>query len=113
MELKEALSVLEKQAQYAQSMVSWSIAHQKAEEDVLLWETEQKRFQLAVDVLREKVGLPDLIAFFQYQAQLSDEMAMWCSEHNAPGYMARDYAKERDAYRVVLTALEERMKWDT
>ena len=113
MELKEALAVLEKQAQYAQSMVSWSIVHQKAEEDVLLWETEQKRFQLAVDVLREKVGLPDVLTFLHNQARWSASQVMWCSTHGAPEDRVRDYAKERDAYQVVLTALEERMKWDT
>ena len=113
MELKEALGVLEKQAQYAQSRVLWCIAHQEDEGNLLLWATAQKLYQLAVDMLREKVGLPDVLTFLHNQARWSASQVMWCSTHGAHEDQVRDYAKERDAYRVVLKALEERMKWDT
>ncbi len=113
MELKEALGVLEKQAQYAQSRVLWCIAHQEEEGNLLLWATAQKLYQLAVDMLREKVGLPDVLTFLHNQARWSASQVMWCSTHGAHEDLVRDYAKERDAYRVVLKALKERMKWDT
>ena len=72
MELKEAICVLDERAKYAQSRVLWCIAHQEDEGNLLLWETAQKLYQLAVDMLREKVGLPDVLTFLHNQALAGD-----------------------------------------
>ncbi len=55
-----------------------------------------------------------MIAFFQDKLHTAEEMESWCSmkEDEDDGLMAA-WAKEREAYRVALGVLKERVEWDT
>lgn len=56
----------------------------------------------------------EVIAFFQNKLHTAEEMESWCSmkEDEDDGLMAA-WAKAREAYRVALGALKERVEWDT
>ena len=61
-----------------------------------------------------KMELWEVIAFFQDRLHTAEVMESWCSmkeERNA-GLMAA-WAVEREAYRVALGVLKERVEWDT
>lgn len=61
-----------------------------------------------------KMELWEVIAFFQNKLHTAEEMESWCSmkEDEDDGLMAA-WAEEREAYRVALGVLKERVKWDT
>ena len=56
----------------------------------------------------------EVIAFFQNKLHTAEEMESWCSmrEDEDDGLMAA-WAKAREAYRVALGVLKERVEWDT
>lgn len=58
--------------------------------------------------------LREVIAFFQAKLRTAEEMESWCSmkEDEDDDLMAA-WAKEREAYRVALGVLKERVEWDT
>ena len=61
-----------------------------------------------------EMELREVIAFFQDKLHTAEEMESWYSmkeERNA-GLMAA-WAEEREAYRVALGVLKERVEWDT
>lgn len=55
-----------------------------------------------------------VIAFFQDRLHTAEVMESWCSmrEDEDDGLMAA-WAKAREAYRVALGVLKERVEWDT
>ena len=61
-----------------------------------------------------KMELWEVIAFFQNKLHTAEEMESWCSmkEDEDDGLMAA-WAEEREAYRVALGVLKERVEWDT
>ena len=56
----------------------------------------------------------EVIAFFQDRLHTAEEMESWCSmkEDEDDGLMAA-WVKAREAYRVALGVLKERVEWDT
>ena len=56
----------------------------------------------------------EVIAFFQDRLHTAGVMESWCSmkEDEDDGLMAA-WAKAREAYRVALGVLKERVEWDT
>ena len=58
--------------------------------------------------------LREVIAFFEAKLRNAEEMESWCSmkEDDDDGLMAA-WAEEREAYRVALGVLKERVEWDT
>lgn len=58
--------------------------------------------------------LPEVIEFFEDKLRTAEEMESWCSmrEDEDDGLMAA-WAEEREAYRVALGVLKERVEWDT
>lgn len=56
----------------------------------------------------------EVIAFFQNKLHTAEVMESWCSmkEDEDDGLMAA-WAEEREAYRVALGVLKERVEWDT
>ena len=61
-----------------------------------------------------KMELWEVIAFFQDRLHTAEEMESWCSmkEDEDDGLMAA-WVKAREAYRVALGVLKERVEWDT
>lgn len=61
-----------------------------------------------------KMELWEVIAFFQDRLHTAEVMESWCSmrEDEDDGLMAA-WAKAREAYRVALGVLKERVEWDT
>lgn len=61
-----------------------------------------------------KMELREVIAFFQDKLHTAEAMESWCSmkEDEDDGLMAA-WAEEREAYRVALGVLKERVEWDT
>ena len=61
-----------------------------------------------------KMELWEVIAFFQDRLHTAEVMESWCSmrEDEDNGLMAA-WAKAREAYRVALGVLKERVEWDT
>ena len=60
-----------------------------------------------------KMELWEVIAFFQDRLHTAEVMESWCSmkEDEDDGLMAA-WAKAREAYRVALGVLKERVEWD-
>lgn len=58
--------------------------------------------------------LPEVIEFFEDKLRTAEAMESWCSmkEDEDDGLMAA-WAKAREAYRVALGVLKERVEWDT
>lgn len=58
--------------------------------------------------------LPEVIEFFEDKLRTAEEMESWCSmkEEEDDGLVAA-WAEEREAYRVALGVLKERVEWDT
>lgn len=58
--------------------------------------------------------LPEVIEFFEDKLRTAEEMESWCSmkEEEDDGLLAA-WAEEREAYRVALGVLKERVEWDT
>ena len=56
----------------------------------------------------------EVITFFQDRLHTAEVMESWCSmkEDEDDGLMAA-WAKAREAYRVALGVLKERVEWDT
>lgn len=54
----------------------------------------------------------EVIAFFQDKLHTAEEMEAWCSMKEDDGLMAA-WAEKREAYRVALGVLKERVEWDT
>lgn len=61
-----------------------------------------------------KMELWEVIAFFQDRLHTAEVIESWCSmkEDEDDGLMAA-WAKAREAYRVALGVLKERVEWDT
>ena len=58
--------------------------------------------------------LPEVIEFFEDKLRTAEAMESWCrmKEDEDDGLMAA-WAKAREAYRVALGVLKERVEWDT
>lgn len=61
-----------------------------------------------------EMELPEVIEFFEDKLRTAEEMESWCSmkEEEDDGLLAA-WAEEREAYRVALGVLKERVEWDT
>lgn len=58
--------------------------------------------------------LREVIAFFQAKLRTAETMEAWCSMKEDKNYvLMAAWAKEREAYRVALGMLKERVEWDT
>lgn len=58
--------------------------------------------------------LSEVIEFFEDKLRTAEEMESWCSmkEEEDDGLVAA-WAEEREAYRVAVATMKEKLKWDT
>lgn len=58
--------------------------------------------------------LPEVIEFFEDKLRTAEEMESWCSmkEEEDDGLLAA-WAAEREAYRVAVATMKEKLEWDT
>lgn len=58
--------------------------------------------------------LREVIAFFQDKLHTVEDIETWCSMNRAEDdALMAAWAEEREAYRVALGVLKERVEWDT